>query len=163
MARLGLKGRQWLKGFHLFFVCIWVGGGVTLILMQLCLKATEGGMLHGLDTAMKFVDDFIIIPGAFGCLITGLLFALFTNWGFFKHRWITVKWIVNIGGIIFGTFWLGPWLNSLPPISGNLGLAALSDPVYVHGKMMNSWWGPVQVLTLIAAAFISVLKPWKKK
>ena len=136
--------------------------GFCLVLMQMGLKADRGGTLHGIDVSMKFIDDFIIIPGAFGSLITGLIYALFTNWGFFKYRWITVKWIINVGGILFGTFYLGPWLNSMPLISAKLGLEALSDPAYLYNKTMNSWFGPVQVATLIFAAFISVLKPWKK-
>lgn len=163
MKHLGLKGRQWLKGFHIFFACAWVGAGICLIAMQASLTADKGPMLHGIDISMKFIDDFIIIPGAIGCLITGLIYSLFTNWGFFKHRWVTVKWIINIGGILFGTFWLGPWLNGMPPISSAIGLEALSDPVYMHNKTMNLIFAPFQVGTLVFAAFISVLKPWKKK
>ena len=163
MKHLGLKGRQWLKFFHILFAALWVGGGVSLILMQATLSTTQAGALHGVDLAMKFIDDFIIIPGAVGSLLTGLLYSLFTNWGFFKHRWVTVKWIINVGGVIFGTFWLGPWLNGLPPISAELGLKALSDPVYLHNKTMNMWFGPIQVATIIFAVWLSVLKPWKKK
>ena len=163
MKHLGLQGRLWLKGFHVFFACAWIGAGICLILMQALLKADSGGMLHGIDVSMKFIDDYVIIPGAFGSLLTGLFYALFTNWGFFKHRWIIVKWIVNVGGILFGTFFLGPWLNGLPPISGELGLAALSDPAYIHNKTMNMYFGPIQVGSLVLAVFLSALKPWKKK
>jgi uncharacterized membrane protein len=162
MKKMKVKGQKWLKGLHIFFACIWIGAGFCLILMQMGLNADSGGTLHGIDVSMKFIDDFIIIPGAIGSLITGLIYALFTNWGFFKHRWITVKWVINVGGILFGTFYLGPWLNSLPPISAELGLEALSDPVYMYNKAMNSWFGPIQVATLIFAAIISVLKPWKR-
>jgi hypothetical protein len=162
MKKMSARGQRWLKGFHIAFACLWVGAGVSLLLMQMGMSATDGKTLYGIDLSKKFIDDFIIIPGAFGSLITGLLYSLFTNWGFFKHRWVTVKWIINVGGIVFGTFWLGPWLNSMPPISGALGLEALSDPTYVHCKTMNTWWGPLQVLTLIFAVFVSVLKPWRK-
>ena len=163
MKKFGLKGRQWLKGFHIFFACAWIGAGVCLALMNIGLSATDGKELYGINRSMKFIDDFVIIPAAMGSLITGLLFAIFTHWGFFKHNWITVKWVINIGGIIFGTFWLGPWLNACLPISESLGLEALSDPMYLHNKTMNMWFGLAQVLTLIFAAFISVLKPWRKK
>lgn len=164
--KLGASGQKWLKIAHLFFVCIWVGPGVTLVAMQLALAPGPegtGGMLHGIDTAMKFVDDYLIIPGAFGCLITGFLYSLLTNWGFFRHGWITVKWIITVGGILFGTFYLGPWINALPPASQELGLEALGDPAYLHNKTMNLIWGPVQVASLLFAVAISVLKPWKAK
>jgi len=161
--RLGAKGQKWLKIVHLFFVCIWVAPGITLVAMQLAMSAHSGGMLHGIDVSMKFVDDFLIIPGALGCLFTGLLYSLLTNWGFFRHGWITLKWIITVGGVLFGTFFLGPWLNAMPPISLELGLEALQDPGYMHNKAMNSIWGPVQVATLLLAVVVSVLKPWKAK
>ena len=97
MKEIGVRGKRWLKGFHVTFACLWVGGGLTLTLMQLAMHATTGGELYGIDRSMKFIDDFIIIPGALGSLLTGLLYSLFTNWGFFKHNWITVKWVTNIG------------------------------------------------------------------
>jgi len=160
MKEIGVKGKRWLKGFHVTFACLWVGGGLTLTLMQLAMHATIGGELYGIDRSMKFIDDFIIIPGALGSLLTGLLYSLFTNWGFFKHNWITVKWVINIGGIIFGTFWLGHWMNGMPPISETYGLGALSNPIYDHYKHMNTFWGSVQVTTLVFALFVSVFKPW---
>ena len=163
MKKLGAKGQRWLKGLHVFFACLWIGAGVCLLLMQMGLGATDGNMLYGIDVSMKFIDDFVIIPGALGILITGILYALFTNWGWFKHRWITVKWIICVGGIVFGTFWLGPWLNTLPPISRVQGLGALTDPDYTRARCLNLTWGTVQVSTLLFALAISTLKPWKKK
>jgi hypothetical protein len=59
--------------------------------MQSGLKAHNGGMLNGIDVSMKFIDDFIITTSAFGVLLTGSIYALFTNWGFFKHKWIIGK------------------------------------------------------------------------
>jgi len=161
MPTLSATGQKWLKAVHLLFVCLWVGGGVSLVLMQWSITATLDMELYGINRAMRFVDDFIIIPGAFGCLLTGLAYSLFTKWGFFRHGWITVKWVVNVAGIIFGSFWLGPWLNSLGPIAREQGLSALRDPVYAHNLAMNSTWAPVQVGTLILALFLSTLKPWK--
>lgn len=161
MRKLGAKGQKWLKCFHIFFACLWVGAAVCLVISHAGLTATDERMLFGIDITRKFIDDFVLIPGAMGCLVTGLLYSVLTKWGFFKHNWITAKWIINIGGVIFGTFWLGPWLNSCPPISRELGLKALSDPAYVHYVTMNKWFGAGQALTIIFAVFISVLKPWK--
>lgn len=163
MKHLSSKGQRWLKGIHIVFAGAWVGAGFSLLLMQGFLHAMDGKMLYGIDVSMKFVDDFIIIPGAFGSFLSGLAYSLFTPWGFFKHRWITVKWIINVGGILFGTFWLGPWLNGMPPISAELGMSALQDPAYIHNKTMGLSFGLVQVGSLVLALFLSTLKPWKKK
>ena len=159
---MGAKGQKWIKCFHIFFVCLWVGAAVSLVISGAGLIPTDGKMLFGIDVTRKFIDDFIIIPGAIGTLVTGLSYSLFTNWGSFKHNWITIKWIINVGGVLFGTFCLGPWLNGCPPISRELGLKALSDPAYVYYVTMNKWFGTAQALTIVFAVFVSVLKPWKK-
>lgn len=163
MKKMSAKGQKWLKGIHILCACMWVGSAMILSLMNPFLKATDGMQLYGIDIAMKFIDDFIIIPGANGALLTGLVYSIFTGWGWLKHRWIIAKWCITLFGVIFGTFWLGPWVNGLVPISKAHGLNALIDPNYLHSRNMVLYWGTFQLLTLIFALFISVLKPWKKK
>ena len=163
MIKLTGKSQRWLKAIHLLFAAVWTSSGITLIALQLGLTPTNGGELHGMLLAAKFVDDFMIVPAAIGCLMTGLIYSIWTNWGFFKHRWITVKWIINVGGILFGTFFLGVWLNSLPPIAAELGMDALNDPVFLHNQSQNLTWGSIQVSTIVFALVISALKPWGRK
>jgi uncharacterized membrane protein len=163
MKKLGSRGQRWLKCFHLLFVSLWVGGGVALTVMMLCLHAERGMARHGMDMAMKLVDDFVIIPGGVGTALTSLIYSIWTPWGWFKHRWITVKWVICIYGIVLGTFFLGPWTNTLPPISQAQGLDALSDPQYVHARTMASVWGTLQAATLLFAIFVSVMRPWRHR
>ena len=96
MKKFSAKGQRWLKCFHLFFVCLWVAGVVAIALMIYIMKATNGMELYGIDISKKFIDDFIIIPGAIGTFLTGVLYAIFTKWGWFKHTWITVKWAITL-------------------------------------------------------------------
>ena len=163
MKKLSMKGQKWLKGVHILCACMWIGAAIILCLMNLFLKATEGMKLYGIDVSMKFIDDFIIIPGANGALLTGLIYSVFTGWGWFKHKWIIVKWCITIFGVIFGTFWLGPWVNGFVSISKIQGLAALTDPAYLYNRYMVLYWGSFQLSTLIFALFLSVFKPWKKR
>ena len=162
MRKMSARGQKWLKSFHVFFNCLWVGAAFSLTLGQFFLRASDGMELYGATLTMKFIDDFVIIPGALGSLLTGLVYSIWTNWGWFKHRWIAVKWFINVAGVLFGTFFLGPWLNSLPPLAKEKGLAALSDPAFVQNRTYLLVFGTLQMLTIIFAAFISILKPWKK-
>ncbi len=163
MKKLSITQQKWLKLIHIYFACLWVGGAVSVTLMHFFMDASDGMQLYGINLSMKFVDDFIIIPGATGSFFTGILYSVFTKWGWFKHRWITVKWIINIYGVLFGTFYLGPWLNSLPPISKIEGLKALSNSVYMNNQKMLCIWATFQAVTIIIAVLLSVFKPWKKK
>jgi uncharacterized membrane protein len=165
MRKFDAKNLRWLKGFHLIAVSNWIGGAVSLLLLYFLKKsAADGGVLFGINQSIHHVDmAVVVIPGAFGCLLTGLLYSLFSNWGFFKHNWIIFKWIVTVSAILFGTFWLGPWETAMMEISGRLGLEALRDLAYLHNERMNLLFGTLQCSVLIATVFISVFKPWKKK
>jgi len=164
MKKAGRTARAWIVGFHLFFAGIWVG---AILCMQLLIfvKIWPGGegQLHAYNAALKLLDDFAIIPAAFGSLITGLLISLLTNWGFFKWRWVIFKWIVTVGAIVFGTFWLGPWTNGMEQIARELGQAALNDPAYLHNRLMGTVFGLIQTAVIFATVFISVFKPWGKR
>ncbi len=163
MKKFNSKQQKWLKLIHIYFACLWVGGAVTVTLMHFFIIPKNGMELYGINLSMKFVDDFIIIPGATGSFITGIIYSIFTKWGWFKHNWITAKWIINIFGVIFGTICLGPWLNSLPPMAKAEGLNALLNPTYINNKFMLAVWGTFQAVTIVFAVYLSVLKPWNKR
>jgi len=164
MKPFGARGQRVLKIIHLITASLWVGGAVTLLLTGLWLGPAESGPeLFGYDLARKFVDDLIVIPGAMGCLFSGLLISWLTPWGFFRHPWVAVKWILTIACILFGTFYLGPIINTQPLTSRELGLAATHDPLYIQRHFSNALGGGIQVLVIIFMVAVSVLKPWKKK
>ena len=62
MRKLGGQGQKWLKCLHLICVCFWVGGAITMTLMNFVLSATDGMELYGLNTAKLFVDYYISFP-----------------------------------------------------------------------------------------------------
>jgi uncharacterized membrane protein len=165
MKKLSAKGLRWLKGFHLIAVSCWIGGAVALLLLYFLKEGvTDGGVLYGINRSIHHVDMVVIVvPGAFGCLITGLLYSIFSNWGFFKHNWLIFKWIATVAAILFGTFFLGPWETAMMEISGKLGISSLGDGEYLYNQRMNLIFGSLQCLLLMTTVFISVFKPWKKK
>lgn len=163
MRKLTGKETQWLKIFHLLFVAAWLGGQMSFILIQhlksqLALPAHQ----YGVIAALKAIDDVVIIGGAIGCLLTGVLYSWMTPWGFFRHRWIAVKWGVTISLILFGTFFLGPWINEMAYISANEYAGALANPAYIFDEEMNMNWGSVQFGLNVLLVILSVLKPWKR-
>lgn len=165
MPKLKAKGLQWLKGFHLLAVSCWIGGAVSLISLYFLKKpVTDGAVLYGINQSIHHVDMLIVvIPGAIGSLLTGLCYSLFSNWGFFKHKWLTFKWIVTVTAIVFGTFFLGPWESAMMEISGKIGISSLGNNAYLYNQKMNLLFGTIQVLILMTTIFISIIKPWKTK
>lgn len=162
MKKLPSKQKNWLVGFHVFFAGIWLGAGVCMVLVLLASNPDSGDAVHTVNAVLKLIDDFIIIPTAIGSLLTGLLISWLTNWGFFRFTWVTAKWILTVASILFGTFFLGPWLNGMEAISATERAMALHNEVYLHYRQMNTLFAPVQIASLVFMVFISVLKPWGK-
>ena len=165
MLKLQAQGLRWLKGFHLIAVCCWIGGAVSLLLLYFLKDGVaDAGVLYGINQSIHHVDmAVVVIPGAFGCLVTGLVYSTCSTWGFFKHTWLTAKWIVTVTAILFGTFFLGPWETTMMNISKKLGILSLNDPNYLYNQRMNFIFGSIQVLILLTTLFISIFKPWKSR
>lgn len=156
-----LKGNalKWLKTAHVFSACMWGGAALALVVVQFALAPSSGDELHYRDLCMKVIDDFVVAPGALGCLFTGLLYGLTTRWGFFRHRWITTKWSMNAGFIIFGAAYFVPWLDRAEQLSRVMGLNALRNADYIHAQSVNSIIVVLQAAALLALVWLTVFKP----
>jgi hypothetical protein len=163
MMKLSSKGQKWLKCLHIYSGCVWAGCATVLTIKQFFVNPEDGGELYGVLSTLDFIDLFILVPGAIGTFLTALVYSIWTNWGWFKHNWITAKWIICIFGLVFGTFWLGPWISGMAHIAKDQGMKALSDPEFLGNRLNSMIFGTSQALTVVFAVFISTLKPWRKK
>lgn len=161
--KLNPQGVKILKMLHIFFAFCWIVGALAMCLLLFITLPESGDELYMRSRILQIIDDYFIIYGAIGALLTGLVYSIWTNWGFFKHRWIIVKWIMTILQILFGTFVLGPCINDNVVIAGQLRDAALTDPVFLSNLQSSQLYGSIQTTLLLLYIFISVQKPWKKK
>ena len=100
--QLTIQQKRYLKFAHLFFAALWGGGATTMVLL-FCLFHPSTAHEQITFSKILFYIDFIIVgPGAGGCLATGLIYSLYGNWGFFKFKWITLKYVINILFITYG-------------------------------------------------------------
>lgn len=162
MKKLGKNGLKTLKLIHLFFMILWVGGGVSLSMVLFISQPETTTEYFVKFRILQIIDDLIIIPGALGSLFTGLIYSIWSNWGFFKHNWITLKWLLTVVQVLFGTFFLGPWLNTSVEMIHSMS-ADLSDPGLLYNIEMSKIWGTVQVIILLFMVYLSVFKPFKSK
>ena len=164
MIKLTPNGIKLLKIFHYSAVSCWFGSAVVLMIFNINnTAAVSEGMLLGINTALYLADLWVLIPGALGCLVTGFVFALFTPWGFFRHRWLTCKWLLTVVCILIGAFVLGAWEEEMFIISRTLGNAALADSSYLAAKTKHMLVCGAQVSALLLMIGISVYRPWSRK
>ncbi len=162
-----LKGNalRTLRSVHIFAACCWLGTGVSLVLISLAkyMGWLPPETFYGADAAAHLIDGWVLVnTGVILCFATGLLYGFFTEWGFFRHRWIMIKWIFFLACVAFGT-WLGTIEKTLLDMSRELGAGASASAEYLSVLRMHLAGGIAQVLAVIFTVAISVFKPWKKK
>ena len=162
MKNLNTNGVKTLKVFHLLFVMMWIIGVVAMAIIYFSYPQS-GDELYSSFHIMRLIDDILVIPGAMLTVITAIIYGKFTNWGFFKHRWIIVKWIISITIIVVGTFVFSPWLNNCLEIANKQRDGALTNPDILHYRSLISIFASIQSSALIFLVIVSVFKPWKKK
>lgn len=165
--KLSAKGQKILKAVHILTAVCWVGGALSLFaLNHFTGDFAFGEYAYGLNFAKHVIDvAIVIIPGAIGCLLTGLCYSLFTPWGFFKHGFITAKWVLTLALILTGTFYLGPRERLLLELSKTQNVTKLGAELgqYVLTFQEYSNFGFVQCGLLIFLIILSVWKPKKRK
>ena len=126
MKKLNRSQQNLLKTLHLISASIWLTGVLILAFMTFIRNNIEiGDELYMYDLIYHFIDIKLLTPAAIFTLLTGLVFSLFTKWGFFKHGWLIYKWLITVTIIISGTFYLGPMVTNMLEISDIQRIAAL--------------------------------------
>lgn len=143
-------------------VC-WVGGAFAMLLLLAYMPVADVYGMRAYSTVLKQIDDWLIIGGANGCVLTGLIYGFWTKWGFFRHRWIAVKWFLTAFMMVSGTFIMGPCVNENAAQSTDLAFYLMSDSSFGHNVTTIIHWGILQVVLLVLVIAISVIKPWKAK
>ena len=108
MRTLSPRGLKWLKLFHLFFAIAWIGSIIGMNVLRHTVTPEGAEEMYIVSLCIKILDDILIWVGVTGCLVTGIIYGIWTKWSFFKQRWITAKWILTAIMIISGTFLVGP-------------------------------------------------------
>jgi len=161
---LGITGRRVLLSIHILLNSILVGGFAAILFLNLIKQgATTGDNIYTLNLAAFKIHDQLITNAAFGVIITGLLFSLFTKWGFFDFYWVTVKW-VGLAILFFLIIsYMGPAVNGMAAISDVEGGQALTNQEYLKYEKDVNILMILILLILICIIIISVFKPWGKR
>lgn len=157
MKPLGKSGYRTLKAFHLFFVSVWSGSWMCLVLL-LSLPPGNSGILQILD-AERLIHETLVIPSVIGSLITGIIFSGATNWGFFKHRWVTIKYAFNIFPIIGGALIYLPRLREMIDLAQTDLSSVVLNPVFVSDRHVALLFLVLEFVFICGAVYLSVFKP----
>ncbi|MFZ5967331.1 MAG: DUF2269 domain-containing protein [Bacillota bacterium] len=163
MKKLGTQGLKWLKIIHILLIVLFLGGIISTLAINFNLKISTFDEAYVSYTTSIIISDYVIKYGAQGTLIIGIIYGVFTNWGFFKHKWIAAKWFVWIAQTFIGIFVVDRFMVANMTILEAEKDMALSNPIFLQNHSIRQYVVIVQIVLSIFLICISVLKPWKKK
>ena len=145
----------------------WLGAVAGFLALAIAgLASRELLMVRSSYVAMDLVGWYVIVPLCFASLVTGVIQALGTPWGLFRHYWVVAKLLIAILATIV-------LLVHMQPISG-LGRAAaeqvlgLGDFRDVRIQLIAD--AGAALLVLLVATTLSIYKPrgltkygWRKQ
>jgi hypothetical protein len=153
---------------HVTFSVGWLGADAAFLALAIVgLASQDAQMMRAMYLAMDLTGWFVIVPFSFAALLTGLVLALGTPWGLFRHYWILAKFVLTMGAIIILLVHTNAMGEAARRVSGATGetLLGLTAHLAASGHL-----GDVQVqlavaagaglLVLLAITTLGVYKPW---
>lgn len=96
-----------LKSFHILAATAWAGGAISIQTLTIFRLINQDLSQKEIITSCAlFIDMWVVMPGLFGCILTGLVYSIFSSLGFFKYSWIAYKWIISICAGFWGLFFM---------------------------------------------------------
>nr|WP_207627608.1 MULTISPECIES: DUF2269 family protein [Bacillaceae] len=154
---------KWLKIIHVFLVVLFFGGILSSVVLNLHLDFSNYDESYLGYKSLIIISDQIVRWGAIGTLLVGFTYGFFTNWGFFKHRWVGVKFVLYIIQTIVGIFVVDQLMVANMELLETQKEFALRNPVFIQNHEIRQVAVYFQVAVTSFIFIISFLKPWKKK
>lgn len=158
---------------HVTFAVGWLGADVGFLVLAIAgLVSQEAQMVRAAYLAMDLIGWFVIVPFSFAALLTGLILALGTPWGLFRHYWIVTKFLLTVGAIIVllvhtnamreaATRVLGAEGETLPGLRAHLAVSGAGGHIGDLQLQLAVAAG-AGLLVLLTTTALGVFKPWGK-
>jgi hypothetical protein len=79
----------------------WLGAvAVFLALAVAGLTSDDARLVRAAYVTMDWAAWFVLVPLSIASLLTGLVQALGTKWGLFRHYWVLAKLLINLFAIV---------------------------------------------------------------
>lgn len=158
MKKLSANELRVLKVTHLIFAIMWIGSAVSLNLLRHLVHVDDAAGMYYMAEILEAIDMKILVPGVIGCILTGIVYGVWTNFGFFKFRWIIAKWILTIIMFCIGTFCMEPLIKANVVIGKALMQGAGDANRYTDNVTTSSYLGMLQLVMLFLVLVLSVWK-----
>lgn len=134
----------------------WLGAVAGFFALAVAgLTSQDAQVVRAAYLAMELTGWFVIVPLSLASLLTGLVQALGTPWGLFRHYWVLVKLLITI----LATLLLLVHMQPTTYLAGVAAERSLSDGDLRGLRMQLVADAGAALLALLVATTLSVYKP----
>ena len=149
---------------HLTFSVGWIGAVLAYLALGVGAVSSEDVQtVRAAWTAMELTGWYVIVPLALASLLTGLVMALGTKWGLFRHYWVLISFTLTI----FATVVL---LLHMPTVSVMAGEAQEAEGASLDALGGDLLHPGIGLVVLLVIQVLNVYKPpgmtrygWRKQ
>jgi hypothetical protein len=93
--------RKFALSAHLTFSVGWIGSVIAYLALGVtAVTSDEIQTVRAAWTAMELIGWYVIVPLALTSLLTGLVVALGTKWGLFRHYWVLISFALTVFAVV---------------------------------------------------------------
>jgi hypothetical protein len=145
----------------------WLGAVAAFLVLAVAGRTSEDPeTVRSTYIAAELTTSFVILPLCVASLLTGLLQALGTTWGLFRHYWVVAKLLLTVFATIVLLLQLEP-ISYVADVASGTAMSVNELPEHRSSLMIHAAGG---LLVLLTAATLSVYKPrgrtrygWRKQ
>lgn len=79
----------------------WVGAVAAYLALDVTTVTSQKAQtLRAAYLAMELIAWYVIVPLAIATLLTGLVMALGTRWGLFRHYWVVISLVLTVFAVV---------------------------------------------------------------
>jgi hypothetical protein len=151
-GHLSARARKTALTAHVACGATWLGAVAANLFLGISAAVTDDETLaDAYYTSMARLVDFLP-AAAIATLATGLLLALATRWGLFRHWWIIVKLVLAVTTAVIGWGIIDPAISNTIRSRAETGSTGFSDALLPAIAATP--------LLLLSATTIAITKPW---
>jgi hypothetical protein len=156
--------RKFVLTVHLTSSVGWIGAAVAYFALGVAaVFSHEAQTVRAAWIAMEVTGWLVIVPLAIAALVTGVVMALGTPWGLFRHYWV----LITLGLTIVS---IAVLLAHMPTVSSTADVARATDNANLGGLGGDLFHAGGGLLVLLVIAVLNVYKPqgltpygWRKQ
>ena len=149
---------------HLTFSVGWIGAVVAYLALGLtAANSKDVETVRGAWMALELVGWYVIVPLAVASLLTGLVMALGSKWGLFRHYWVLISFALTV----FSTAIL---LLHMPTVSSMADIAQEAEGARLEALGGDLGHPGIGLVVLLVVQVLNLYKPrgltrygWRKQ